>query len=161
MDLPAPPVATNRMSWLLRFMSLYPPFIGAGVRVTRASSDLLEVDVEMKLRFWNRNFFGTHFGGSLYSMIDPFYALMVAGSLGRDFVVWDKAAAIRFRRPGRGTVRAKFRLTPDDIEAIRFKAQRDGKVEPVFQVLVRDAEGQVVAEAEKTLHVRWTPAGPG
>ena len=84
--------------------------------VKRLQPDWKAIDVEMKLRFWNRNYVGTHFGGSLYSMTDPFYMLMLIENLGRDYIVWDKSAAIRFKRPGRGKMLAAFRLSDEQIE---------------------------------------------
>src|SRR4051794_22615854 len=82
-------------------MNVYPPFLGAGIRVKRLQPDWRAIDVEMKLRRWNANYVGTHYGGSLYSMTDPFLMLMLIENLGPDFTVWDKAASIRFRSPGR------------------------------------------------------------
>ena len=84
----------------LRLMRVYPPYLGAGVRVTRAEPDLSRVDVELRLTRWNRNYVGTHFGGSLYSMCDPFFMLMLMTRLGPGYVVWDKSASIEFLRPG-------------------------------------------------------------
>lgn len=139
--------------WRLRLLNLYPPYLGAGVRV-RASADLRTFDVRMTLRWWNRNYVGTHFGGSLYTMCDPFYMLILFEQLGRDYIVWDKAATIRFRRPGKGTVRALFQIPQERIDEIRAAADRDGKVEPVFTVEVRDEKGDLVAEVEKLLYVR-------
>jgi acyl-coenzyme A thioesterase PaaI-like protein len=145
--------------WRLRLLNLYPPYLGAGVRV-RASADLRTFDVRMTLRWWNRNYVGTHFGGSLYTMCDPFYMLILFEQLGRDYIVWDKAATIRFRRPGKGTVRALFQIPPERIDEIRAAADRDGKVEPVFTVEVRDEKGDLVAEVEKLLYVRRKEAVP-
>lgn len=145
--------------WLMRLLNLYPPYIGAGVRV-RASSDLRTFEVRMRLRWWNRNYVGTHFGGSLYTMCDPFFMLTLLEHLGRDYVVWDKAATIRFRRPGRGTVKAVFHIPPERVEEIRAAADRGGKVEPVFRVEVTDERGEVVAEVEKLLYVRRKDAMP-
>src|ERR1700681_1061798 len=112
------------------------------------------VDVEMKLRFWNANYVGTHFGGSLFAMTDPFYMLMLMANLGRDYVVWDKAAKIRYRKPGRGTVRAEFRLSDSQIDDIREKLKTLPKYEPVLSVEVKDDTGVVIAEVVKVLHVR-------
>jgi len=145
--------------WLIRLLNIYPPYVGAGVRI-RATPDLRTFDVRMKLRWWNRNYVGTHFGGSLYSMCDPFLMLILVEQLGRDYIVWDKAATIRFRRPGKGTVRATFHIPPEKIEEIRTAADRDGKVEPVFMVEVRDEKGDLVAEVEKLLYVRRKEAAP-
>ena len=135
-------------------MNLWPPFLGAGIRVTRLQPDWRAIDVEMKMRFWNANFVGTHYGGSLYSMTDPFYMLMLIENLGRDYIVWDKSASIRFRKPGKGKMRASFRLSEEQIEAIRQQLQTQEKVEPTFTVQVTDEAGELVAEVQKLLHVR-------
>lgn len=140
-------------SLLLRLLNLYPPYLGAGVRV-KASPDLHTFEVRMKLRLWNKNYVGTHFGGSLYTMCDPFFMLILMNALGRGYVVWDKEATIRFRRPGRGTVRATFHVPPERVAEIKAAADSKGKVEPVFKADVLDEKGDVVAEVEKLLYVR-------
>lgn len=142
---------------LLRLVNLWPPYLGAGIRVTRVSPDHRGFAVRMKLRFYNRNYVGTHFGGSLYSMCDPFFMLILIEALGPGYEVWDKAASIRFRRPGRGTVHARFELSTGEIEAIRREADERGKVEPELAVDVVDEQGEVVARVEKVLSVRKRP----
>ncbi len=141
-------------SRFLRVMSLYPPYLGAGVRVLHAEPDLSRVEVEMRLTPWNRNFVGTQFGGSLYSMCDPFFMIMLMSSLGPDYVVWDKAASIAFLRPGRGTVTASFEVPAERVAEIRAAADRGEKVLPRFEVTVLDHDGQTIARVEKTLYVR-------
>jgi len=139
---------------LRRWINFWPPFLGAGIRVKHIALDMKSVDVEMKMRFWNANYVGTHFGGSLFAMTDAFYMLMLMANLGRDYIVWDKAASIRYRKPGTGTVRAEFRLSDAQLEEIREKLKTLSKYEPVFSVEVRDEAGVVIAEVEKVLHVR-------
>lgn len=89
-------------------MNIWAPFLGAGIRVKRLAPDWKEIDVEMKLHWWNANYVGTHYRGSLYFMTDPFFMLMLIENLGKDYVVWDKSASIRFKKPGRGTVSARL-----------------------------------------------------
>ena len=137
-----------------RLLSLYPPYLGAGVRVKKLSPDCTTVDVEMALTRWNRNYVGTQFGGSLYAMCDPFFMLILIQNLGPDYIVWDKAASIRFVKPGRGTVRAHFHIARERIEEIRAQADAQPKVEPVFEVSITTPEGETVAVVEKRLHVR-------
>lgn len=139
---------------LARLMNLYPPYLGAGIRVAEMSDDRRYVRVEMTLRFYNRNYVGTHYGGSLFSMCDPFYMLMVLENLGPDYVVWDRRSTIEFKKPGRGRVRAEFVLTPERIEEIRKQAATGEKVEPQFAVDILDEEDEVVATVDKTLYVR-------
>lgn len=138
----------------LRLFNIYPPYVGAAVRVRRIERDLSRVDVEMPLTPWNRNYVGTHFGGSLFSMADPWFMIMLIEQLGPGYVVWDKAGTIRFRKPGLGTVRARFEIPAERVEEIRRAADAGGKTEPVFAVQITDARGEVVAEVEKLLSVR-------
>jgi hypothetical protein len=145
---------TRKSHALRRWINLWPPFLGAGIRITHIASDMKAVDVEMKLRFWNANYVGTHFGGSLFAMTDAFYMLMLMANLGRDYVVWDKTATIRYRKPGRGTVRVEFRLFDNQIDDIREQLKTLPKYEPAFSVEVKDEAGVVIAEVEKRLHVR-------
>ena len=143
---------------LRRGVNLWPPFLGAGIRVKRIASDMKAIDVEMKLRWWNANYVGTHFGGSLFAMTDAFYMLMLMANLGRDYIVWDKAASIRYRKPGKGTVHAEFRLSDAQLDDIRDKLKALPKYEPAFMVEVKDEQGIVIAEVEKLLHVRLKAA---
>jgi hypothetical protein len=146
-------MASRLQRFMLRSINIWPPFLAAGIHV-RWAADMRSAEVEMRMHFWNRNYVGTHYGGSLYSMTDPFYMLMLIENLGRDYIVWDKAATIRFRRPGKGTVRAEFRLTQEQLDDIRRALTTLEKYEPLFRVEVKDREGTVVAEVEKVLHVR-------
>ena len=139
---------------LRRWINLWPPFLGAGIRITRIAPDMKAVDVEMKLRWWNANYVGTHFGGSLFAITDAFYMLMVMANLGDSYIVWDKAASIRYRRPGKSTVRAEFRLTDAQLDDIREKLKTLPKYEPTFRVDVKDEQGTLIAEVEKLLYVR-------
>jgi uncharacterized protein DUF4442 len=115
---------------LRRWINLWPPFLGAGIRITGIAPDMKSIDVEMKLRFWNANYVGTHFGGSLFAMTDAFYMLMLMHHLGRDYIVWDKAATIRYKKPGRGTVRVEFRLTDAQVEDVREKLRCSRSTSP-------------------------------
>ena len=139
---------------LRRWINLWPPFLGAGIRVKHIAPDMMSVDVEMKLRWWNANYVGTHFGGSLFAITDAFYMLMLMSKLGPDYVVWDKAASIRYRRPGKSTVRAEFRLNEAQLNDIREQLKTLPKYEPVFKVDVKDEQGTVIAEVEKLVYVR-------
>ncbi len=147
----------HRMVRLLRF---YPPYLGAGVRVVEATPDATRVEVELRFTRLNRNYVGTQFGGSLYSMCDPFFMLMLMEQLGSGYVVWDRAASIDFLRPGRGTVRAVFELPPARVEEIRREADAGHKVHPGFEVEVTGEDGAAVARVRKTLYVKRKPQRP-
>jgi acyl-coenzyme A thioesterase PaaI-like protein len=114
----------------------------------------------MSLRPWNRNLFGTHFGGSLYSMCDPWFVILLVRLLGDGYLVWDKAATIEFQKPGRGRVTATFHVAPETVDEIRAAADRDGKTEPVLTVEVVGEGGEVVARVTKTLWVKRKGADP-
>lgn len=147
-----------RRARLLRLgLNIYPPYIGAGIRVQQISSDCRQARVKMTLRWYNRNFVGTQFGGSLYSMVDPFYMLLLMPLLGDDYIVWDKAASIDFVTPGKGPVYAEFRIDDALLAEIREKTAGGEKYLPELQVEIRDGAGTLVATARKTLYVRLKP----
>ena len=135
-----------------RLINFYPPLLGAGIR-SRTIDDLT-IHVEMKLTAFNRNIVGVHFGGSLYAMCDPWFMLIMMRALGPDYIVWDKAASIKFVSPGRGTVNAVFQIPQERVNEIRAAADRAEKIEPTFLVDVLGERGQVIAHVEKLLYVR-------
>jgi hypothetical protein len=144
-------------------MNLYPPLIGARIRVREVASGCERVVVEMKLTWWNANFARTHFGGSLYMMIDPFYALMIMQQLGPGYVVWDREATIHFRAPGRSRVRAVFDLPRETVDGYRRHLADHDRLDLVLPVEIRDADGTLVlvAEALKSIYVRRKRPGRG
>ena len=142
---------------LRRGMGWWPPFLGAGMRVRSLSDDFRDAVVELRLGWFNRNYVGTHFGGNLYAMCDPYYMIMLMHNLGRDYLVWDKEGRIEYVAPGRGTVRAHFALTEARIAEIRAQASRGDRLLPEFEVDVTDEAGAVVAKVHKTLYVRLKP----
>lgn len=155
-DLLASLLYRNASVFRLR-MNLYPPYLGAGIRVAKVSRDFRSIDVQLRRQPGNANAFGTHFGGSLYAMVDPFYCLQFFACLGPGYLVWDKSARIDFLRPGTGTVTAKFRISEADIEAAREATASGAKYLPVFHVDVLDAKGEIVARVEKELYIRRKP----
>jgi acyl-coenzyme A thioesterase PaaI-like protein len=138
----------------LKLINHWKPLRGAGIRVTHCSEDLLEIDVEMPLKWSNTNYVGTHFGGSLYSMVDPFFMLMLIQKLGPEYIVWDKGAKIDFKKPGRGTVRAQFRFTEAEIADIKLKADSQEKYIFDKEVNVTNEQQEVVTHVVKTLYVK-------
>jgi acyl-coenzyme A thioesterase PaaI-like protein len=142
---------------LQRGMKYWPPFLGAGIRVRSLSEDFRDAVVELRLGRFNRNYVGTHFGGSLYAMTDPFFMIMLLHNLGGDYLVWDKSGSIEYVAPGRGTVSAHFHLSERRIAEIRAEAAGGGKIFPEFEVNVKDEAGAIVARVRKTLYVRLKP----
>nr|WP_276583960.1 DUF4442 domain-containing protein [Pseudomonas sp. RIT-PI-AD] len=138
-------------------LNLYPPYLGAGIRVRQISADFRSVRVKMGLSWYNRNYVRTQFGGSLYSMTDPFFMLMLMENLGRDYIVWDKAASIDFVAPGKGPVYADFQIDEALLETVRARTAGGEKYLPELLVEVRDGAGGLVATVHKTLYVRLKP----
>ena len=141
-------------SFRYKWINWYPPLFGAGIRVLHRESDAYTIKVKLPLTRLNLNAVGVHFGGSLYAMCDPFFMLILMQHLGRDYIVWDKAAAIQFIKPGKGAVYATFHVPPESIAAIKAQADAGEKLEPIFNVEVVDGAGAVIAKVEKRLYVR-------
>ena len=141
--------------WLFKtLMNVWAPYRGAGVRIVEVAPNFGRIVVELREKRGNRNALGTHFGGSLYSMCDPFYLLMFISRLGKDYVVWDKAAKIDFERPGKGTVRAVFALGDADFAAVHRETENGARYTPTYTVDVLNGEGKRVAHVEKLLYFK-------
>jgi len=140
--------------WLRWKMNLFPAYRGMGVRVDYIAADFREVRVHVSLNWCICNYVGTIFGGSLYGTLDPVYMIMLLHILGREYVVWDKSATIRFRKPGRGTLRATFTLDDAEIAAIKEATANGQPVDRTYRAALVDSEGVVHAEVEKVIYIR-------
>lgn len=139
---------------LKRLLNLYPPYLGAGIRIEYVSDDWKELHVGMTLRWYNRNAVNTHFGGSLYSMIDPHLMLMLMQLLGRNYVIWDKTAEIDFKKASKRRVKSIITITDDDIQSIKRSTAQSARHFPVFWVDIKDETDELVARVKKTLYVK-------
>ena len=135
-------------------MNLYPPYWGTGISVKTVSHDFRNIRVEMKRRWYNSNYMHTHFGGSLYAMVDPFYMLMFIPILGSGYQVWDRSAFIDFIKPGRGTMSADFVITDAMVDDIMAKTAHGEKYLPEYPVEILDERGYIVATVTKQLYIR-------
>lgn len=133
--------------------NLFPAYRGTGGRVLHIASDWREVKIKLPLNWRTRNYVGTIFGGSIYGAIDPFYMLMLMHILGPGYTVWDKAATIRFKRPGKTTLFAVFDLSSDEIDEIKRLADKSKSIDRIYEVTLRDGEGVIHARIEKTLYI--------
>lgn len=132
----------------------FPAYRATGGRITYIAGDWREIRIRLPLNRRTRNYVGTIFGGSMYGAVDPIYMVMLIQTLGPGYVVWDKAASIRFRRPGRTTLHARFTLDDAELDAIRAALEQAAAVDRTYVVDLVDDEGVVHATVEKTIHVR-------
>jgi acyl-coenzyme A thioesterase PaaI-like protein len=135
----------------------YPCYRRTGARVIYVARDLTEVRIKLPLNWKTRGHWGTTFGGSMYGAIDPVLLVMLAMRLGRDYQIWDKAATIEFKKPGRSTLYARFRIEEAEIEALRERLAREPTIDRVYPIDLTDAAGTVHATFTKTLHLRRKP----
>lgn len=135
-------------------LNLWPPFRGAGIRIDELAKDYSQCKVSLKFRWWNKNANRTQFGGSMFSMTDPIYPLMFMGILGKEYIVWDKAAEIEYVSPGKKSLHAEFNLSPEQIDNIKTATENGEKVLPQFMVSIKDVRGKEVAKIKRTLYIR-------
>jgi acyl-coenzyme A thioesterase PaaI-like protein len=138
--------------WRLMY-NLLPPIRGTGSWLTFLSGDWQEAHLRLGLNLRTRNYVGTIFGGAMFAATDPMYMVMLIKILGKDYVVWDKAGRIRFLKPGRERLVARFEIPPERIEAIRSKVAETGAVDESFTVTWLDKAGKPVARIEKTIYI--------
>ncbi len=144
----------NQMRKIIRRVSLYPPYLGAGIKLKNVNKDFTRFEVQMKMHWYNRNIFGTHFGGSLYAMSDPFFVFIVMNFLGKEYIVWDKSAKIDFKKPGKGTVKAVFEISNDKLAELKKDADEKGKNTYFFKTEVKNSDNETVAVVEKEIYVK-------
>ena len=133
--------------------NLFPAYRGTGGRLIYIADDWCEVRVKLPLNWRTRNYVGTIYGGSIYGAIDPIYMLMLMKILGPEYTVWDKAAKVRFRKPGKGALFADFRLSADEIDEIKSLAETSRSLDRIYNVELKSNDGVVHAEIEKTLYI--------
>ncbi len=155
-------MAESFNTWIMRLgFNLFPCYRRTGARVTYIAEDRCEVRIRLPLNWTTRGYFGTTFGGSIYGAVDPVFMVMLNKVLGRDFVAWDKAAVIRFKRPGRGALYARFTLDERELEAIRAELAQKPKVDRTYHVDLTDEKGVVHASVEKMVNIRRRGSGRG
>ncbi len=146
-----------KLKTLFRF---WPPFFGANIRITKLSPDFREIETKMKLTKLNSNFVGTHYGGSMFSMTDPFYMIMLIRILGSDYMVWDKSSSIDFKKPGTTEISAVFRISDEKLEEIIEKTKDGSPYFAKFCTDVLDTNNSVVASVNKTIYIRKKKKAP-
>jgi acyl-coenzyme A thioesterase PaaI-like protein len=144
----------NYREYLLSIWNFWPPFLFSGIKVVKKSKDFRHITAKLKLRFWSANFVGTQYGGSLFSMSDAFYMVMLMKNLGSEYSVWDKAATIRYINPGKTDVTAEFTLSQEEIDDIKKKVNEQGRLHWQKTVEIKDAHGKIVAEVDKTISIK-------
>jgi len=143
-----------RLWWMRAAFNFFPCYRRTGARITAIAPDLKEVRVKLPLNWKTRGYWGTTFGGSLYGAVDPVYLVMLARNLGRGYMIWDKSAAIQFKRPGRDTLYATFTLTEAELAAIRTALEAEPKIDRTYLIDLVDAAGEVHATVEKVVNIR-------
>ncbi len=141
---------SRKMRWMFK---LFPVYVGTGASITYIASDYKELRVKIPLSWRTRNYVGTIYGGSMYAAIDPMYMLMLMHILGKDFVVWDKAANIKFKKPGTHTLYATFIITDEQLAEITQQVAEQGEVNYTFNLDIVDKAGIVHASVEKLIYV--------
>ncbi|MDP8940662.1 MAG: DUF4442 domain-containing protein [Actinomycetota bacterium] len=145
------PLKTKLTRW---GFNLFPAYLATGARIIGMSDDLREVSLKLPLNWRTRNYVGTIFGGSMYAAVDPVYMIMLMKNLGPEYVVWDKAAKIHFKKPGRETLYARFALDAEEIAYIETMLDASSCVELEYLADLTDESGEVHASVEKTFYIR-------
>lgn len=144
---------TFRSRMFRLFFNFFPVYRRTGARVTFISEDTSEIHIKLKLKWTTRNYVGTVFGGSIYAAADPIYMLQLIQLLGDDYVVWDKAASVKFIKPVRNTIYSRFVITEEILHEVKTKVAAEQKYVMDIPAQWVDAEGTVYAEVIKTLYI--------
>jgi acyl-coenzyme A thioesterase PaaI-like protein len=141
-------------TWVRRqIFNFYPAFWGTGAKVDYIAEDLRAIRIRLPLNFRTRNIHGTIFGGAMYAAIDPLYAMLIKAGLGRGYIVWDKHATIRYRKPGKTTLFAECSVTDAELDDLRMRLEREPSVDVSREIALVDGQGVVHTVVEKTVFV--------
>ena len=136
-------------------VSLYPPFFAAGIKVTKVNPDFRLIETTLKAKWYNRNLFNTHFGGSLYAMTDPFHVVMLQKNLGDQYLIWDIGAEIKFDVATAKPISALFELTKKEIEEVKLQLSSTRKILRNYHIVIKEIEtGRSIASVKKTIYIR-------
>ena len=142
-------------TWLYKhFFNFFPAYRGTGGRVVAISHDFKKVKIKLPLNWRSRNYVKTIYGGSIYGAVDPMYMLMLIKILGNDYIVWDKAATIRFIKPGRSTLFATFEIENEEIESIKKQLETERAIDRCYTVDLVNEEGVIHASVDKIIYLR-------
>ena len=147
-------MSNPKFAKLIRKVNIYPPYLGMGIRVRSFSDDFTRFEVQLRPRWYTRNLFGTHFGGSLYAMADPFFVFIVTMNFGRGYVVWDKSASIDYLRPAKGVITGVYEISAERLREMKAEVNEVGKKTYHFEADLVNESGEPVARVSKEVYVR-------
>lgn len=143
---------------VIRFLgNLYVPFLGAGIKIENIAKDYHYIRVSMPLKWFNKNYVGTHFGGSIFAMVDPWYMMMLINILGKDFLVWDKGADIQFIKPGTTKIIAEFQINEKEIKNIKQEIEKEGRYLFKKEIVILDTNQNIVSKVRKSISIKKKP----
>lgn len=133
--------------------NFHPAFRGTGGRVVHVAKDLRHIRIRLALNWKTRNIVGSLYGGSLFAITDGAHPMMLMAALGDNYIVWDKAASIRYRKPGYTTLYGDFVLHKEEIAEIRAALLEVPELERTFLVELKDDQGTVHTIVERTVYI--------
>jgi acyl-coenzyme A thioesterase PaaI-like protein len=139
--------------WLRRLaFNFFPAFRATGARVIYISEDMRKLHIELPLNYRTRNIHGTLFGGAMYAATDPLYAILVKTALGPGYIIWDKAGAIRYKKPGRSTLYAECSLSDAQVASMKKRLESEPSIDLNYEIELLDSRGVVHAVVQKTIY---------
>ena len=135
-------------------MNLSPMYRRTTAKVIYISEDFKEIKIKLPFSYKNANYVNTIFGGSMFSAVDPFPMTQLMNLIGDEYVVWDKAAEIFFRRPAKEDLFADFIYTDEEIDEIKKKAQEQDEFEIIKSTKLTNKDKSIVyCEVRKRVYI--------
>ena len=124
-----------------------------GGKLIKVSDDLHYIKIQLLFNYKTRNYVGTIYGGHMYSSVDGIYVIQLIHILGDNYIVWDKSAKIKFKRPANKTLFADFKISDELIEQIKNDIVKDKKKDYNLFVNLTDVNGNIYAQVEKVIYI--------
>lgn len=123
-------------------------------RVHTVSKDLSRITIKIPLSWKNKNYVGTIFGGSMFAAVDPIPMVQLINLLGDNYVVWDKSATIKFKRPANETLYGEFIFSSEELGSIKSRVGNDGEIEITKSTILTNKDGtKEFCVVDKTLYI--------
>jgi len=134
--------------------NLSPMYRRSTAKIVSTSEDLMNVKIKLPISYKNRNYVNSIYGGSMFSAVDPIPMVQLINLLNDDYVVWDKSAEIKFKRPARENLYATFTYTQEEIEIIKTKVLAENEIEIVKSTLLTNKDESITfCKVDKTIYI--------
>ena len=123
---------------------MWVPFIFNRIKIIHISDDFKQIDVRLKLSFWNRNPGKALWGGAIFSAADSFFPIILKQNAllsGIETDFFTKSTNVSYLKPSKTDLMFNFNVSDDEVSSMIDILNRDGKNQEWHTVYGIDKHG--------------------